>query len=96
MNFEELCQIFENKLNEKTISNEPKVEKGYMCEPGDIEKGLYSIRALDIDITLKNKSEIGVFCGEKEVIDISTRYIGLGNTIIEPIEDIENIEIKWR
>lgn len=55
-------------------------------------------KLLEITVKMTNEHEITVFYGtETEYIDItSENYLGLGNTLIEPLKDIKEINIKWR
>lgn len=55
---------------------------------------------LQVEVIMKNDCKITVLCGEKEYIDCSTNspqgYLGIGDTLIKPVEDILEIHLKRR
>ena len=55
---------------------------------------------LEVEVIMKNGVKITVLCGEEEHIDCSTTssggYLGIGDTLIKPICDIEEIHLKMR
>ena len=55
---------------------------------------------LEVEVIMKNGVKITVLCGEEEFIDCSSEspsgYLGIGDTLIEPICDIEEIYLKMR
>ena len=55
---------------------------------------------LEVNIFLKNRHRITIFCGEKTLVDCSgispDGHFGVDNTMIQPICDIEKIELKLR
>lgn len=55
-------------------------------------------KLLEIEVIMKHNHQIIIGYNEREeYIDISSNhYIGLGGTLVSPIEDIEKIIVKWR
>lgn len=55
---------------------------------------------IQVDVIMKNNCKITVLCGESEVVDCSSTssdgYLGIGDTIIKPIKEIEEIHLKMR
>lgn len=52
---------------------------------------------LQVDIEMKNGCKIIVVCGEKCFVDCaSENYIGIDATVVRPIKDIKNIDLKFR
>lgn len=55
---------------------------------------------LEVEVIMKNGVKITVLCGEEEFIDCSSEsasgHLGIGDTLIEPICDIEEIYLKIR
>lgn len=91
MNIEEIRTKFEEKG-----------EQAYADRKGQIPvSGLYDARILDVLVTMENGSTITIFCGDGfTIIDCTNThensYIGIGDTLIEPMKDIKDIKIKWR
>ena len=89
MKIEEIREIFKN-------SKQVCIDKNGQC-PVD---GLYYGDMFDIIITMKNNIKISILCDETIIIDCSRSHpnaeIGIDNTLIEPIKEIEKIEINWR
>lgn len=78
--------------------NRNEIEKVF--EENCVDKSdwlVYTISALEVSVYLKNGSHILTYCGEKEFVDCgSNTYMSVANTFIEPISEIEKIEVKWR
>lgn len=55
---------------------------------------------LQVEVLMKCNHKITVLCGEEEFIDCSATstdgYLGIGDTLIKPIGDIEEIHLKMR
>ena len=55
---------------------------------------------LEVEVLMKCNHKITVLCGEEELIDCSSTssdgYLGIGDTLIKPISDIEEINLKMR
>ena len=55
---------------------------------------------LQVDVIMKNDCKITVLCGEEEHIDCSATssdgYLGIGDTLIKPIAEIQKIHLKFR
>lgn len=55
---------------------------------------------LQVDVIMKNDCKITVLCGEEEHIDCSANssdgYLGIGDSLIKPINSIEEIHLKFR
>ena len=55
---------------------------------------------LEAKIIMKNGHNIIIFCGERALVDCSgispDGHFGIDNTMIWPIEDIEDIQLKMR
>lgn len=55
---------------------------------------------LQVELLMKGNHKITVLCGEEEFIDCSATssdgYLGIGDTLIKPIIDIEEIHLKMR
>ena len=55
---------------------------------------------LEVNVIMKNNHKITILCGEEEHIDCSATstggYLGIGDTLIKPIKDIEEIHLKMR
>ena len=55
---------------------------------------------LEVDILMKNKHKITVYCGEETLVDCSgispNGHFGINSTKINPICDIEEIKLKTR
>ncbi|WP_346662187.1 hypothetical protein [uncultured Methanobrevibacter sp.] len=55
---------------------------------------------LEVEVIMENNHKITVLCGEEEFIDCSANspqgYLGIGDTLIKPICDIEKIHLKKR
>lgn len=55
---------------------------------------------LQVELLMKGNHKITVLCGEEEFIDCSATssdgYLGIGDTLIKPIRDIEEIHLKMR
>lgn len=93
MNQEELIKIFDNE----------KTKQGYMFpnDPDSLINVWETDKLLEITVYMKDGHRIVIFYGDKtEYIDISNSsedsYIGLGNTLVSPIKDIESIDVQWR
>lgn len=90
MKREELIAIFDNE----------NTTQGHMFrnDPDSLIDVWSTDKLLEITVYMTNGHEITIFYGTRtEYIDISSEsYIGLGSTLIEPIEDIESIEVEWR
>ena len=61
----------------------------------------YTITSLlEVEVIMKNGIKITILCGEEEFIDCSSEsssgYLGIGDTLIEPICDIKEIHLKMR
>ena len=76
-------------------------EQAYMDRDGQIPvAGLYHTDIVDVIVTMKSGCKITIYCGEDTTIDCTNSHpnaeIGIDDTLIEPIKDIEAIEINWR
>lgn len=90
MKIEEIREIFEEKS-----------EQAYMDRKGQIPiAGLYDARIVDVIVTMKSGCKITIFCGDETTIDCTNShpntYVGIGDTLIEPMKDIKEIKISWR
>ncbi|WP_296870538.1 hypothetical protein [uncultured Methanobrevibacter sp.] len=54
----------------------------------------------EVEVIMENNHKITVLCGEEEFIDCSATssdgYLGIGDALIKPISDIEEIHLKMR
>ena len=90
MNIEQIRELFEERA-----------EQAYMDREGQIPiPGQYIGSVVDIIITMESGCQITIFCSENTIIDCSNshpnNYIGIDNTLIEPIKDIKDIQVNWR
>ena len=55
---------------------------------------------LEVEVIMENNHKITVLCGESEIVDCSATspdgYLGIGDILINPISDIEDIHLKMR
>ena len=90
MEREEIIKIFDND----------KTERGtmYRNDPESYIDVWHTTKLLEVYVNMTNGHRIHVmFSDRKEYVDISSdKYLGLGSTLISPISDIEEIDVRWR
>ena len=58
---------------------------------------VYKCRLVEIKILLKDGTKLNLLYGDRiEYIDISDNYVGLGSFLINPISNIERMEVEFR
>lgn len=87
---EELIAIFDNEKTTQSCM--------YHDDPESLIDVWETDKLLEITVHMYGGQRITVFYGDRtEYIDISSQnYIGLGSTLISPIECIESIDVRWR
>ena len=90
MERKEIIEIFDNE----------KTKQGTMLrdDPTSFIDVWETDKLLEIVVTMKGGHQTTIlYSDRKYFIDItSNHYVGLGNTLVSPIEDIEDIDVKWR
>ena len=90
MNIKDIREIFEEKADQAYIDREGQIPN----------VGQYIGSIVDIIITMKSGCKITIFCGADAIIDCTNShpnsYIGIDDTLIEPMKDIVDIQVQWR
>ena len=90
MNREELIAIFDNEKTQQ--------ETMFRDDPESLIDVWSTEKLLEVTVDMTYGIKVTVFFGTRtEFIDISSdNYIGLGSTLVGPIREIKDIEVRWR